>query len=246
MKTTSTKYSKQKTGIRSFFKGWQLAALAAVAYLSPALADTTFVNLSDESIRVARYFYTDGNSGNYREPGWVFKGWTVLESGESWVSESDHFYLERRNTGKPVTWADQDTSTGYVKYGGPFEGFLPRGGDPKRRLLDNGYKAVTFRKFEDKLYKTSAEKWRLAEKETPFNYESRSRMSLNGKFTFPGKVISIEYDVQERGAKNIDWKISGGIVYLNGSIEGRQTSPFAPREKAYYNGTLRVKYIAPR
>jgi hypothetical protein len=223
-------------------KNW-IAAIALILS-SAAIADTTFVNLADHDIRVARWFYTDGNSGNYNEPGWVFKGWTVVESGDAWVTDSKYLYIENRETDREIVYSNLKESTGYVKSGTPFEGFLPRGGDADSRLIDKGYKRVTFREFNDQTYIIPGDSYRLATKDIPFAYESRSVQFLREKFEVPGKVVDINYTQNYRGTKDIKWKIDGRAVFLNGSIEGKQTQAFGAREKGYYNGTLTVRYIA--
>lgn len=219
--------------------------IIAIGFLSSLWghADTTFVNLSGQSVRVARYWYTDGNSGPYNEQGWVFKGWSVIDPGDYHVSSSDHFYLEFRNNDRPVVWNGLNKSMGFVKDGGPFEGFWPKGSNASR-MTNRGYRQVDFMTFRDEIFTIGNDTYRLSVKDIPFNYESRSIKFLNETIEVPGRVVSADIDGTELGGRDLKWTQNARSLRLTGSIEGRQTSPFAAREKGYYRGTIHVKYIA--
>ena len=152
-----------------------LGFVAVCLLSSTAFGDNFFINLGTDNVFLATYEYTDGNSGEFNEAGWIFHGWIKVEPGEAQRVRNGWYHVSKN--GRPVTWSGKKESPGFVK-SDAFREHWPRGANDQH-MLRKGMRKETFQLFEDDRLSISGTAYRVGTKNIPFKYESRSIKFLN-------------------------------------------------------------------
>jgi len=223
-------------------------------FTSVTLAEVKITNYSGRSAYVAQQTYNRYSSSTsaglavITPAGWTFGGWYEIGPGDTFRTSNNRWLYVKGSNGV-ITWGNQETSSGFVLPGSRFSGFLRKNdqsGDA-RKLRNKGYKSVTYRKFDKGRFNITGNAYVRRSKTFKFSYESRSIKFISKTFSVPGKVIDYDWSATTRYEK-VSWRRSsnGRGVFMSGSIEGRQTSAFAAREKALYKGSVTVTYAERR
>lgn len=220
-----------------------------------------FVNLSSETIYLARYSYqpyaaarSSLPAGDYNLPayqdeqpeGWWFEGWWHLNPGGSLTFSADtqsNFYVQ--NSQGRLTWSDLSTSQGYILRGQKFKGFASKAKweSDSQWLTNKGYTLVQFQKFSPGQYTIKGNAYRIVQQTFPFNISSRSPKYDSVMFNVPGNVIDYSYHADYWRAENVSWKWENDYtISVTAYVSGRQTSVGGARKPGYYRGTVTIYY----
>lgn len=226
-----------------------LAGLFLLAFASNNVSATTITNLSSDQVSVAVYRHQaySSNSGGLAvvtPEGFVFTGWYNLAPGETLNQGAGWKYVERN--GRAVTWSSLDTSTGIIRNGQRFSELLSRSNFSAdlAKAVDRGFERTEFMKFTDGHFNITGDNaYEIITKTFQFDDESRSIKFIGNQFRVDGHIVDYSVSANNHRA-SISWSANekNGVVSYSGSIEGKQSTPFAARDKAYYSGSVKVRY----
>ncbi len=229
---------------RALFHG-----LFLVAAISRFASATTITNLSSDTVSVAAYSYQpfSSNSGGLAvitPEGFHFGGWYNIGPGETLEQSAGWKYVERN--GDAVTWGSLENSNGVVRNGSRFAEFLSKQSynQDKAKLIAKGFKSVDYQKFTDGHFNITGDRaYEIVTQTFNFDDESRSIKFIANQFKVGGHIV--DYDISANNHRaSVEWKVDrkAGTLSYNGSIEGKQPTPFGARDKAYYSGSVKVRY----
>lgn len=218
-----------------------LAVLAAWA--GPATAAVRFVNLSGDTVYLARYVYEPANS--YQGDGWYFEGWWSIAPGTHLRRPPGNYYL-KGGRGEALTWSGKSTSVGFVTTS-RFNTFVDKydWANRERSLLGSGYKKVNFMAFDDGLYTIRGSAYRLEKRVFDFKFSSRDYKVHTKTFSVPGRALYFDYSATKKWA-GPTWGWKNGAPHLAVHTHGEQVRPFGPREPGYYKGKVTVYFTVRR
>lgn len=234
-----------------------LAVVAAITSQASSQARgessrTVFINLSDNTVHLARRSYASARSGIseapgntsglawFDAPGWRQSGWSEIRPGETLVVAPGNYLLRKR--GRDLTWNGLDRMSGWAKPNRFELGPTKTENKTAQEIQQLGYERVHYQTFPAGVYRISGEAYRLERKSFNFNFRGLGVKFIVEAFRVPGRVAYYDHDAESRWAKSISWRQGESVVQLNGSVEGRQVRLFGPREPGYYRGNVTVYY----
>lgn len=222
-------------------------ATAILASLSSGAQATTFINLSDKTVYLARADYEPYSSQPDVTPArYSFRGWNRVAPGAV-VRVSQGWMYVKNSRGQGLSWPKLNKMTGVIK-NGRFNNAYVAKRDSRRdldRLVRQGYRKATYQYFGNGTYTISGSAFRIVKREYNFSHESRSLKFLSQRYRPGGAVAGYSIRYSDNKWANVKWGIQndGLGVYYGGSIEGKQVRTFGPREPAKFKGKVIVHYV---
>lgn len=239
-----------------------LNSLAAGIFLSLFVSQaraTTFVNLSNKTVYVARGDYEAYSSQPDVTPArYAFRGWIQIRPGGVARVSSGWMYLKTRD-GRALKWGNLQTMTGVIKNGKFSSAYISKRTPQTdiRNLRQRGCKTVTYMAFGKGRYTITGNAIRIRKVTHRFSHQSRSLKFVVDKFRPGGAIVGYAVNYSKRKRADVKWGIQadGAGIWYGGSIKGRSgiwyggankgrfVRTLAPRELAGFHGTVTIEYV---